>query len=38
MPNMLIDCANKCPGKTYNHLREELICFAIVCGEKNIVN
>ena len=27
MANMMIDCANKYPGKSYNHLWEVLIGF-----------
>ena len=37
MPNMLIDCADKCPGKSYNHMWEVLIGFVMVCGEKKCV-
>ena len=37
MPNMLIDCVNKCPGKSYNQLWEVLISFFMVLGEKKFV-
>ena len=37
MPNMPIDCSNKCTSKSYNHLCGMLIGFAMVCGEKKLV-